>query len=102
METVSNILETANGVNATRTEKMYNTFSNYSQLTEYLRVLTQGDLLRYNGLTQISKTAEMDLRFPIPYKWLNLWLKDSQGVGKMLTRSVKSFSNNTVEDCCFR
>jgi hypothetical protein len=68
METVSKILENANGGIATRTERMYIAFSNYSQLTEYLRVLTQGDLRRYNGLIQISKTAEMDLRFPITYK----------------------------------
>jgi predicted transcriptional regulator len=80
METISKILEAANGGIATRTERMYNVLSNYSQLTEYLRVLTQGDLRRYNGLTQISKTAEMDLRFLSTYNWLNVWLKESQGI----------------------
>ncbi len=80
LESTSQILETANGGIATTTERMYNALSNYSQLTEYLRVLTQDPLLRYNGLTQISKTAKMDLRFLSTYNWLNVWLKDSQGV----------------------
>ena len=75
LESVSKIQEIGNGGIATRTERMYIAFSNYSQLTEYLRVVTQGDLRRYNGLTQISKTAEMDFRFPITYKWL----KDRHG-----------------------
>jgi predicted transcriptional regulator len=63
IDIISHILETANGSNIKKTKIMNTTFLSYYQLNEYLRVLTGGDLLRYNLDTRTYKTTEKGLRF---------------------------------------
>jgi predicted transcriptional regulator len=60
---ISQILEAANGGNATRSKITYKAFLNYYQLKEYLMLLTEKDLLRYDKDTQTFKTTEKGLRF---------------------------------------
>jgi predicted transcriptional regulator len=60
---ISQILETANGNSATRSKMMYKAFLSYSQLKEYLTVLTECDLLSYDLETHTFKTTEKGLRF---------------------------------------
>jgi predicted transcriptional regulator len=45
MEILSKILQVANGGGATRTKIMYRAFLSYSQMKDYLMVLTQNDLV---------------------------------------------------------
>lgn len=51
---ISQILQTTSGGNDTKT-RMHNAFPNYAQLIEYLRVLTEGDLLGIDQLMQTFK-----------------------------------------------
>ena len=60
IEIVSNILEAANGW-VTKTKIMYKAFLSYSQLKEYLSVLTENNLLEYLEGTQTYKTTEKGL-----------------------------------------
>jgi predicted transcriptional regulator len=62
-EIISQILEAANGNSATRSKMMYKAFLSYSQLKEYLTVLTECDLLSYDLETHTFKTTEKGLRF---------------------------------------
>jgi predicted transcriptional regulator len=57
----SQILETLDGDIATKI-RIHSAFLNYTQLTDYLRVPTQGGLLRIDQLIQTFKTAEKGLR----------------------------------------
>ena len=59
-EIVSNILDAANG-GATKTKIMYTPFLSYNQLTEYLSVLIENNLLEYRDGTQTFKTTEKGL-----------------------------------------
>ena len=54
MDIISRILDAAaNGRSgATKTKMMYNAFLGYSQLKEYLAILTDNDLLSYDFLSQ--------------------------------------------------
>ena len=63
IDIISQILEVANGRNATKTKIMYSALLSYNQLKEYLMLLTEKDLLRYNEDTQTFKTTEKGLRF---------------------------------------
>jgi predicted transcriptional regulator len=60
---ISQILETANGGDATKTKIIYKAFLSYSQMKEYLTILTEKDLLRYDQETHTFKTTEKGLRF---------------------------------------
>jgi predicted transcriptional regulator len=69
-EIVSQILEAANRGSgaggddcATKTEIMYKVFLSHEQLKEYLMILTESDLLRYDGETHTYKTTEKGIRF---------------------------------------
>jgi predicted transcriptional regulator len=57
------ILEIANGFDTKKTRIMSKAFLSHQQLNQYLRFLTKGDLLRYDGNTQTFKTTEKGLRF---------------------------------------
>jgi predicted transcriptional regulator len=48
IDILSQILEVANGRNATKTKIMYEALLSYNQLKEHLMLLTEKDLLRYN------------------------------------------------------
>jgi predicted transcriptional regulator len=61
---ISQILNTANGGGgATKTKILYKACLSHNQLKEYLTVLTQSDLLIYDGQTHTFKTTEKGLQF---------------------------------------
>jgi predicted transcriptional regulator len=78
-EIVSNILDAANG-GATKTKIMYTAFLSYNQLTEYLSVLIENNLLEYRHGPQTFKTTE---------KGLNL-LKMHNEMGELLYTTIKN------------
>jgi predicted transcriptional regulator len=57
IDIISQILEIANGGNATKTKIMYKAFLSYNQLKEFLTVLTANDLLSYDFDIQTFKTT---------------------------------------------
>ena len=79
MDIISRILEAANGDDdATKTKIMYKAFLSYSQLKEYLTVLTEVDLLSYDEETRTFKTTEKGLRFLDTYNQLGDVIKALQ------------------------
>jgi predicted transcriptional regulator len=63
-EIISQILDAANGhVNITKTKLMYKAFLSQSQLKEYVKVLTESDLLSYDSASRKFKTTEKGHRF---------------------------------------
>jgi predicted transcriptional regulator len=63
IEVIGQILKIANGGNTTKTKIMYKAFLGYNQLKEHLVLLTEMDLLRYNGNTGTFNTTDKGLRF---------------------------------------
>lgn len=63
IDIIGQILEVANGGNATKTKIMYKALLSYDQLKEYLRLLAKSNLLHYDSVTQTFKTTEKGLRF---------------------------------------
>jgi len=61
-EITAQILETAIG-GVTKTKIMCRAFLSYAQLKEYLAVLLDNDLLRYDTASEKFKTTEKGLRF---------------------------------------
>jgi predicted transcriptional regulator len=79
MDIISRILESANGESgATRTKIMYNAFLSHGQLKQYLRTLTDNDLVRYDSLSQTFKTTEKGLRFIKTYSQMDQMTKVPQ------------------------
>jgi predicted transcriptional regulator len=76
-EIMSQILRVANGVGARKTQIMYQAFLGYAQMKEYLRVLTDNDLLNYDVDTQIFKTTEKGLRFLEAYNQMDGMIKSA-------------------------
>ncbi len=63
-EIISQILDAANGhVDVTKTRLMYKVFLSPSQLKEYLKALTENELLRYDSVTRTFKTTQKGLKF---------------------------------------
>lgn len=65
---VAQILEAANdgggdGGGATQAKIMYKAFLPYAQLKEYLTIMVENGLLKYNEREQIYKTTERSNRF---------------------------------------
>jgi predicted transcriptional regulator len=63
---VAQILEAANGGDgggATQAKIMYKAFLSYAELKEYLTVMVENGLLKYNEREQIYKTTENSNRF---------------------------------------
>jgi predicted transcriptional regulator len=54
----------------------YKAFLNYYQLKEYLMLLTEKDLLRYDKDTQTFKTTEKGLRFLDTYNQMDDMIKE--------------------------
>ncbi|MGH9926632.1 MAG: winged helix-turn-helix domain-containing protein [Nitrososphaeraceae archaeon] len=76
IEIIAEILKIANGGNVTRTKIMYSAFLNYFQLKEYLPMLTERGLIRYNPDTRMFKTTEKGLMLLETYNMLvDLMLK---------------------------
>ena len=63
IEIIGDILKAANGGNATRSKLIYKTFLSYAQMKEYIGVLTEKDLIRYDKDTQTFKTTEKRFEF---------------------------------------
>ncbi len=63
VEIMSQILESAKGGGTTKTKIIYKAFLGYNQLKEYLTILTESELLNYDGETHRFKTTEKGLRF---------------------------------------
>src|ERR687888_330761 len=57
------ILEAANGGGATKTKIMYKAFLSYGQLKEYLTVLLEKDLIKYEEGRELYRTTEKGMRF---------------------------------------
>jgi predicted transcriptional regulator len=74
MDIVSKILQVANG-GAAKTKIMYSAFLSYSQMKEYLMMLTQNDLLSYDLNTQTFKTTEKGLRLIEVYNQMDGMIK---------------------------
>ena len=49
------------GMGVSKTKIMYKASLNYAQLQQYLLMLTERDLIRYDGQTRTFKTAEKGL-----------------------------------------
>jgi predicted transcriptional regulator len=78
-EIISQILEAANGgVNITKTKLMYKVFLSQSQLKEYVKVLTDSDLLGYDSVTRTFKTTEKGLRFLSLYNQIDNLMKEEE------------------------
>jgi predicted transcriptional regulator len=63
IEIFRQILGIADGGGVTKTKIMYNAFVSYRKVNEYLLLLTEKDLLRYERDTKTFKTTEKGLRF---------------------------------------
>jgi predicted transcriptional regulator len=75
-EIIRQILDIANdAVNITKTKIMYRAFLSYKQLKEYLTLLTENDLLRYESITQTYKTTEKGFRLLQFYNQLDDMMK---------------------------
>jgi predicted transcriptional regulator len=68
---ISEILDAANGGNATKTKLMYKAYLSFGQIKEYLSVLTENDLLSYDAHTQTFKTTERGLMFLKAYNQMH-------------------------------
>jgi predicted transcriptional regulator len=73
---ISEILDAANGNNASKTKLMYKAFLSFVQMKEYLTILTESDLLRYNSNAHTFKTTEKGLKFLEAYNQLDEMIKE--------------------------
>ena len=78
IDIISQILKIANGGGVTRTKIMYRGLLSYAQIKEYLMLLTEKELLRYDKENQTFKTTENGLRFLDTYSRLGDMLKERQ------------------------
>jgi predicted transcriptional regulator len=60
---ISDILGVGSGGGVTKTKIMYKAFLGHNQLKEYLTLLTENDLIRYDEETQTFWTTEKGIRF---------------------------------------
>ena len=72
---ISEILDAANGGNATKTKLMYKAYLSFGQIKEYLSVLTENDLLSYDTHTQTFKTTIRGLMFLKAYNQMHDMIK---------------------------
>ena len=76
-EIISQILDTANG-GITKTKLMYKVFLSHDQLKEYLAVLTQSDLLRFDFVNRTFMATEKGLQFLYLYNQIDQLMKEEQ------------------------
>ena len=76
-EITRQILDIANdaGEGITQTKLMYKALLSYKQLKEYLTLLTENDLLRYDSLTHTYKSTEKGFRLLQFYNQLDDMMK---------------------------
>ena len=82
------ILEVANGGVTKKIEIMYKANLSYAQLKEYVMVLTESDLLRYDLDTQIFMTTEKGLRFLDAYNQMDAVMKRGKKIDAGLTEEL--------------
>jgi predicted transcriptional regulator len=75
IEIICQILEAANGGVIKKIEIMYKANISYTQLKEYVIVLTESDLLRYDLDKRTFKTTEKGLRFLDAYNHMDAVMK---------------------------
>ena len=78
LDIISQILEATNGSSFTKTKIMYKAVLSYNQLKEYLPLLTEKDLLRYDENTQTFRTTGKGLRFLDIYNRIGDMIKEGQ------------------------
>ena len=78
IDIINQILEAANGSNATRSKITYKAFLNYNQLKENLAALTEKELLRYDKNTQTFRTTERGLKFLQIYNQIDDMIKEEE------------------------
>ncbi len=61
-----------------KTKIMYKASLNHAQLQQYLLMLTERDLIRYDGQTRTFKTAEKGLSFLRAYDEINQRMKEQE------------------------
>ena len=76
-EIISGILEAANG-GITKTKLMYKVFLSQGQMKQYLTILTESDLLRYDLVSRTFKTTEKGLRFVNLYNQIKQIMKEEK------------------------
>ncbi|MDQ3873532.1 MAG: winged helix-turn-helix domain-containing protein [Thermoproteota archaeon] len=74
----SQMLEAANGIYAKKLKMMYMAKINYDQLRQYLKILTENELLSYDLESHTFKTTEKGLRFLDTYNKIDDVMKVSQ------------------------
>ena len=57
---------------------MNRAFLNHTQLQEYLRILTEEDLIKYDGQTRTFKTTEKGLSFLRAYAQIDHAMKERE------------------------
>ena len=75
IEIICQILEVANGGVTKKIEIMYKANLSYTQLKEYVMLLAESDLLRYDLDKQTFKTTEKGLRFLDAYNHMDAVMK---------------------------
>jgi predicted transcriptional regulator len=78
IDIIGQILEAANGGNATKTKITYKALLGYDQLKENLAALTEKDLIRYDKNTQTYRTTERGLRFLQIYNRIEDMIKEEE------------------------
>ncbi len=78
IDTISQILDAANGCGAMRNRMVYKAFLNYDQLQEYTMLLIDNDLLHYDSTMRTFKTTEKGLRFLHVYNEISSMVKEEQ------------------------
>ena len=81
---IGEILNAANGNNTSKTKIMYTAFLSSAQMKEYLMILTESDLLRYNSSTHTFKTTEKGLKFLEAYNQMDGMIKESSSSSSSL------------------
>jgi predicted transcriptional regulator len=76
-EIISQILDTAN-CGITKTKLMYKVSLSHDQLKEYLAVLTQSDLLRYDFVRRTFMTTKKGLTFLNLYNQIDHLMKEEE------------------------
>jgi predicted transcriptional regulator len=74
---IGEILDAARGNDTSKTKIMYTAFLSSAQMKEYLMILTESDLLRYNSSTHTFKTTEKGLKFLEAYNQMDGMIKES-------------------------
>ncbi len=90
-ETISQTLDAANGhIDVTKTGLVYNVFLSPSQLKEYLNLLTENELLRYEFITRTFKTTQKGLKFLYLYNKIDeLMMIEKEKGGKLVSGQLR-------------